>query len=63
MILLIAAAVWNIKSYFVRKSEIEPYIATFSYLIRVLRAAEALGKEKSRSYSFILTDYIRFGKK
>ena len=54
MILLIAAAVWNIKSYFVRKSEIEPYIATFSYLIRVLRAAEALGKEKIPEIQFYL---------
>lgn len=54
MILLIAAAVWNIKSYFVRKSEIEPYIATLSYLIRVLRAAEALGKEKIPELQFYL---------
>lgn len=46
ILLLVAAAVWNIKSYFARKSEIEPYIATFSYLIRILRAAETLGKEK-----------------
>lgn len=46
ILLLVAAVSWNIKSYFARKSEIEPYIATFSYLIRLLRAAEMLGKEK-----------------
>lgn len=43
---MIAACVLNIISYYKRKGEIDPYITTFGYLLKILNAVEELEKIK-----------------
>lgn len=45
-VLLIALIGFNIASYFREKGEIEPYITSFSYIIRILRGAESINSLK-----------------
>lgn len=46
IMVFIAAMTIAIQTYFKRKREIEPYIISFSYILRLLRAADQFGKAK-----------------
>ena len=41
---IVILIIYNILSYFKEKGEIDPYIASFSYIMRLLRCCEELGK-------------------
>lgn len=41
---IVILVIYNILSYFKEKGEIDPYIASFSYVMRLLRCCEELGK-------------------
>lgn len=41
---IVALIVYNILTYFREKGEIDPYIASFSYIMRLMRCCEELGK-------------------
>ena len=41
---IVGLIIYNILSYFKEKGEIDPYIASFSYIMRLMRCCEELGK-------------------
>ena len=41
---IVILIIYNIVSYFSEKGEIDPYITSFSYIMRLMRACEELGK-------------------
>lgn len=60
---LIACALWNIVSYFREKGEIDPYITSFAYIMRLLYASEKIAEKLPRELEAEAEELRGHGKK
>ena len=56
IMLCVAVMLYNILSYFKEKDEIEPYVISFIYVLKLLKAGEELGKFPGKEEEFFAED-------
>lgn len=59
VVLLIAALIWNMLSYLSQKREIEPYLVSFRYLLRLLKVDEKMAQVSCEGCPSLTQDLVQ----